>query len=176
VSLDELAKRLEREPGNLGLRVTVAGMLREAGRSGEAVELYRSVAIAYRDQGRLQQAIAVCRSILEIAPADRACQELLAELSAPRRESSSDTPLPAPLPHHVADPSGPAHRISQSDVLEDLETKPQRRASSQSGLAEAARRISGMISGGVEIRRESDDELTQPRGRLPDSDDDPTLG
>ena len=64
--LRDLEKRLEKEPHNLGLRVTVAGMLREAGRSIEAVELYRSVAIAYRDQGRPQQAIAVCRSILAL--------------------------------------------------------------------------------------------------------------
>ena len=37
VKLKELEKRLKQEPNNLGLRVQVAGMLREAGRSVEAV-------------------------------------------------------------------------------------------------------------------------------------------
>jgi len=80
VKLKELEKRLEKEPDNLGLRIRCAGLMREAGRSVEAVELYRSVALAYRDQGRAQQAIAVCRSILEVAPEDSACQGLLGSL------------------------------------------------------------------------------------------------
>src|SRR3954466_8341715 len=90
-ALKELEKRLKQEPTNLGLRVQVAGMLREAGRSIEAVELYRSVALAYRDQGRAAQAVAVCRSILEIAPDDMACQGLLAQLQG---RSSSTLPPP----------------------------------------------------------------------------------
>jgi hypothetical protein len=80
--LKDLEKRLKDEPDNLGLRVTLAGALREAGRVADAVELYRSVAIAYRDHGRSQQAIAVCRSILEIAPDDARCHGLLATLIA----------------------------------------------------------------------------------------------
>ncbi|HEY0990564.1 MAG TPA: tetratricopeptide repeat protein, partial [Kofleriaceae bacterium] len=80
--LKELEKRLRDEPDNLGLRVMVAGALHDAGRRDDAVELYRSVAIAYRDQGRPQQAITVCRSILELAPDDRPCTELLAALMA----------------------------------------------------------------------------------------------
>jgi hypothetical protein len=113
VKLKDAEKRLKQEPNNLGLRVQVAGMMREAGRSLEAVELYRSVALAYRDQGRTQQAIAVCRSILEIAPEDSACQGLLAILQQrgssarlppaaqapqPRSRPSSQTPLPRPAP------------------------------------------------------------------------------
>src|SRR6185503_19722201 len=111
VKLKELEKRLKSEPDNLGLRVQVAGLMREAGRSVEAVELYRSVAIGYRDQGRTQQAIAVCRSILEIAPEDAACQGLLALLQQPttsaaqRRSSLEQTPLPAPVPYHVSYPT-----------------------------------------------------------------------
>lgn len=89
--LRELEKRLKDEPDNLGLRVTVAGVLRELGRVGEAVEQYRTVAIAYRDQGRAQQAIAVCRSILDVAPDDAACKTLLDTLLAP----SSPTEMPA---------------------------------------------------------------------------------
>jgi len=126
VKLKELEKRLKDEPDNLGLRVQVAGLVREAGRSVEAVEHYRFVALAYRDQGRTQQAIAVCRSILEIAPEDGACQGLLAQL-APRQTgghpvvrasppSFEDTPLPGPIPHHVLDPTSQKYKLSERDL------------------------------------------------------------
>jgi hypothetical protein len=126
-ALRELEKRLKSEPGNIGLRVAVAGALHEAGRHVEAVELYRSVAVAYRDQGRTQQAIAVCRSILEIAPGDVPCQQLLAALQPPPRRSSFDeTPLPGALPYHVADPT-----TRSLPKLSELEIKP--RASEPDG-------------------------------------------
>lgn len=105
----ELEQRLREEPENLALRVALANSLHEAGRHAEAVELYRSVAVAYRERGRMQQASVVCRGILEIDPGDAATRELLATLSAPRRVSSvpasEETPLPPALPHHVADPT-----------------------------------------------------------------------
>jgi hypothetical protein len=106
-------------------------------------ELYRSVALAYRDQGRAQQAIAVCRSILEIAP-DDPCRGLLATLQPPRSEPSpsqpprsssaqrpavpvaldepvrrsslDETPLPRPVPHHVMDPTSQKYRLSESEL------------------------------------------------------------
>lgn len=96
MKLKELEKRLKHEPSNLGLRVQVAGMLREMGRSVEAVEHYRLVALAYRDQGRTQQAIMVCRNILEIAPEDAACQGLLAMLQGRSSPSMPSLPTPAP--------------------------------------------------------------------------------
>ena len=179
--LRDLEKRLEKEPHNLGLRVTVAGMLREAGRSVEAVELYRSVAIAYRDQGRPQQAIAVCRSILEIAPDDAACQGLLSQLVSPAPRGSDlieapeieleagtpppvdrltpdprrsiATPLPGPVPYHIADPTSGVALMTPTD-LEDQddddidETHPGERAAEPApGLGNAARKIAGMIAG-----------------------------
>ena len=193
MKLKELEKRLEKEPANLGLRVTVAGLLREAGRSVEAVELYRSVAVAYRDQGRRQQAIAVCRSILEIAPDDVPCQGLLAALlasgapvpapAAPAvapRPSASETPLPRPVPYHVADPTSSPQRVPPDEVAEesradDVQTRPDER--SRPGLAQAARRISGMITGDladqVETRKRpriAEDQLrkiTQPPPTVP---------
>lgn len=93
MKLKDLEKRLKNEPNNLGLRVQVAGLMREAGRSLEAVELYRSVALAYRDQGRTQQAIAVCRSILDIAPEDSACQGLLGMLQQRASTARPSRPL-----------------------------------------------------------------------------------
>jgi Cyclic nucleotide-binding domain len=201
--LGALEKRLEKEPGNLPLRVTVAGALREAGRTAEAIELYRSVALAYRAQGRKQQAIAVCRSILELAPDDPACRALLGELmdpttpppvpgvlakpvkadppSGPREiwndtipkplppiakpqkpilpeTRDSTTPLPRPLPYHIADPTSSANKISRVDldlpIVEGADTRPgdEQRGSDTTGLAEAARRISGLIAGGLPSR------------------------
>ena len=178
MKLKELEKRLASEPNNLGLRVTVAGMLHAAGRTAEAVALYRSVALAYRAQGRVQQAIAVCRSVLELAP-DEACRALLAELAppptpppplpptspppprtpvtapapaaapapapsfAPAIPISEDTPLPHPVPHHVFDPTSRPTRVDLDDATRpDPEPRPQ-----LTGLAQAARRISGLIAG-----------------------------
>ena len=171
MSLKELEKRLAKEPGNLGLKVTVAGLMHEAGRTVEAIELYRSVALAYRDSGRKQQAIAVCRSILELAPEDEACRALHASLvqpvmpptppptgprsEIPRRSSLEPTPLPKPVPYHVAEPtSGHAPRVSPRELdlplSEGADTRPgdvpQMDTRDSSGLAEAARRISGWIS------------------------------
>src|SRR5215208_4544435 len=96
--LKELERRLRDEPENLGLRVVVAGALHEAGRQDEAIELYRSVAIAYRDQGRPQQAITVCRSILELAPDDAPCRELLAVLLASQPWPEVPEPRHSPPP------------------------------------------------------------------------------
>lgn len=95
--LRDLEKRLRDEPNNLGVRVMLASALREADRDSEAIELYRSVAIAYRDQGRNQQAIAVCRSILELAPSDEVSLALLAQLGG-RPSAPTLPPPPAPPP------------------------------------------------------------------------------
>jgi hypothetical protein len=114
-SLRELEKRLAQEPDNLPLRVTVAGMLREAGRGVEAVEHYRRVAVAYRTQGRPQQAIAVCRSILELAPDDIAIHVLLAELTEP------STPIP-PVPQRTATGTGDPPRKRTASAGEPTRT------------------------------------------------------
>lgn len=215
--LKELERRLRDEPDNLGLRVVVAGALHEAGRRDEAIELYRSVAIAYREQGRPQQAITVCRSILEIAPNDAACGELLAALLASppfepppeprrspppaayrpsppriplppephhraepeRRSSGRVTPLPEPLPYHVADPTMSSQpRLQRSDLppslQEELASYPE-----IAGIANAARQISASLL--AASRREDEDDAADdaageldttkfPRGHLDDLD------
>ncbi|HEY1548273.1 MAG TPA: cyclic nucleotide-binding domain-containing protein [Kofleriaceae bacterium] len=200
--LGALEKRLEKEPGNLPLRITLAAALRDAGRSAEAVELYRSVALAYRAQSRNQQAIAVCRSILELAPDDPACRMLLVELTDPttppavpgvlanpkadppsgpreiwndtipkplpkprppvvanpRDTRDSTTPLPRPLPYHIADPTSSANKIPRIEldlpVVEGADTRPgdEPRSPDTSGLAGAARRISGLIAASLPSR------------------------
>jgi len=115
-SLTELERRLAGEPQNLDLRMQVALRMCEEGRSNEALEHYRQVATVHRDQGRPQQAIAVCRGILTLSPYDKSCHALLRTLlaSGPALATETDemwtsnevTPLPLPLPYHVVDPTG----------------------------------------------------------------------
>ncbi len=109
--LDDLRRRLVGDPSNLGLRVALGGALLAEGKIPEGVELYRSVAIAYRDQGLTQQAIAVCHAVLDIAPADAMCLGMLAALGEPSQVDR--TPLPAPLPYHIADPTRQLRRQSE---------------------------------------------------------------
>lgn len=203
--LRELEKRLKDEPDNLGLRVTLAGALIEAGRRADAVELYRSVAVAYRDAGRAQQAITVCRSVLELAPDDPACQALLATLTAdavperltpmpgqrepqvrltpptlrppseddsdgvPRRSSYDLTPLPAPLPYHVADPSV-ATQLRREDLPPSLraELGP---APEIEGIAAAARQISASLIAASRQADEAAEAIASLVGDHPSIDD-----
>jgi CRP-like cAMP-binding protein len=79
--LKEYARALREDPGNLVLRLKLAFVLRELGRNAEAIDMYRNVAVAYAQGGRLVQAIAVCKGILEIDPAHSETQALLAELA-----------------------------------------------------------------------------------------------
>jgi hypothetical protein len=169
--LRELERRLEEEPENLGLRVAVAAALCEAGRRADAVELYRSAAIAYREQGRAQQAIAACRGLLEIAPDDARGRALLAALDGEpelevtiRRSWSEDTPLPPAMPHHVADPTLRLRRVSESDLpmTEDAPTRPgstDNLLPEVSGIANAARRISAsLITARINSTESTDDD------------------
>jgi hypothetical protein len=171
--LKELEQRLRSEPDNLGLRVAVAGALHEAGRRADAVELYRSVAVAYRDQGRPQQAITVCRSILELAPDDALCQELLATLlanqAAPRASSpppSRPSPLPRPSPSPLPRPSpSPLPRPSSLDAAAGPTDWTER---ADPDLAEPP-------AAGAPVRRSSG-EMTPLPAPLAYHDADPTTG
>ena len=79
-AVKELEKQLRKDPHNLVLRVRMAGALVQVGLFGDAVEMYRSVAMAYYGQNRIDQAIAVCHSVLEIAPDHHTTRMLLTEL------------------------------------------------------------------------------------------------
>ncbi|HVK78276.1 MAG TPA: cyclic nucleotide-binding domain-containing protein [Kofleriaceae bacterium] len=85
----DLERDLKKEPGNLALRLQLAAAYREGLRSLEALDLYRSVARAYAEQGRHGQAAIVCRSALEIAPEDSELFGMLMHL-----ERASTTPPP----------------------------------------------------------------------------------
>src|SRR5688572_26278963 len=93
----EYEKQLEKDPGNLVLRLKLAAALRELGRTADAVAMYHSVARAYYQQGRLAQGIAVCRSVLEIEPSHSDTQALLAILDSARAAQIAAAP-PEPMP------------------------------------------------------------------------------
>ncbi|MBI4508706.1 MAG: cyclic nucleotide-binding domain-containing protein [Deltaproteobacteria bacterium] len=78
----EYERALKAEPDNLVIRLKLAAALREVGRTNDALSMYRSVAVAYRAQGRLAQAAAVVRSVLELEPAHSEMKILLSELDA----------------------------------------------------------------------------------------------
>jgi cAMP-dependent protein kinase regulator len=98
-SIRELERQCKKEPDNLVPRLLLAAAYREAGRTTDAITIYRSVADTYQQQGRRTQAVAVLRSLLEIDPEDGQSQSLLALLD---REA---TPSPSPPPH----PPAPGH-------------------------------------------------------------------
>jgi hypothetical protein len=89
---------------------------RAAGRTSEAIAHYRISATAYRDAGQMKNAIAVCQSLLEIAPEDPVGGALLASLGSAERTTGFDrTPIPAPMPYHVADPTMRLRKEKASD-------------------------------------------------------------
>ena len=90
--LKDYVKQLRAEPDNMVVRLKVAFVLKELGRPEEAIETYEAVARTFAAEGRLVQAIAVCKGILEIDNTHRATQEMLADLvqrqRPPRRTPS----------------------------------------------------------------------------------------
>src|SRR5262249_54930312 len=114
--LREAERALAADPHNLVVRLKLAAALREAGRMPDAVELYRAVAVAYQQEGRLVQALAVCRAILEIAPDDFPTRVLHQEIDAQR------TGAPGEEPTRLAADTGQValtpHRGSRPPVVE----------------------------------------------------------
>lgn len=83
--IKELEKQLRKDNDNLVVRLKLAAAYRDAGRVGDAVELYISVARAYHHGGRHAQAAAVCKSVLEIEPGHAETHALQRELERARR-------------------------------------------------------------------------------------------
>jgi hypothetical protein len=90
--LSAAQQAVAREPENLVLRLKLAAALRAADRLHDALDVYRLVAVAYQREGRLLQALAVCRSILELAPEDLETHVLLGEIEAARTGGAGDEP------------------------------------------------------------------------------------
>src|SRR5262249_1892523 len=88
----ELELKAQRDPQNLAVRLQLAAVLRAVGRREEGTALVRSVALAYHGEGRIAQALAVCRSLLEIAPGAPAPQALFAGLGGGRPGGPGEEP------------------------------------------------------------------------------------
>lgn len=114
-AIKELRRQLERDPHNLVLRLRLAGLLCEIGDRAEGVRLYSSVALAYQGQGRLSQAIAVCKSLLEIDPQHVDTQRMLAQLELRRLERESEEARSQPRPA-LADPAPRSRRGRRSSA------------------------------------------------------------
>jgi len=100
--LRDATRAAQREPANLVLRLRLAAALCETGQLPDALDLYRSVAVAYQGEGRLVQALAVCRSVLALAPDDFTTRALLADLEEARTGAAGEEPtrlsLDVPVP------------------------------------------------------------------------------
>lgn len=73
----DLLREIERDSGNVSLRVSAAAALRNDGRIAEAVAMYKIVVQSYVASGRLEQAKIVARSALELAPGDSELRAVL---------------------------------------------------------------------------------------------------
>lgn len=213
-----MLREIERDSSNVSLRVSAAAALRNDGRIGEAVAMYKTVVHAYVANGRLEQAKIVARSALELAPSDTELRSVVdpsptfrvldatvplrdmpmipqagtavaqgatapasvhsaslpsasvpsASVEAEPRSRNSQytpTPLPAPMPYHVAEPTRVSW-VEPHDAVEDslVETDPLvttrlTRARSNSGLSAAARQITEHLTSGN----------IAPRGKRPSS-------
>lgn len=83
--LTVLAQALRREPASIPRRLEFAAALRSVGRHADAIDVYRSIAQVYAEDGHLLQAISLCKGILEIDPDHRDALEMLANLAGGRR-------------------------------------------------------------------------------------------
>ena len=90
--LRDAERALAADPHNAVVRLKLAAALRDSGRLPDAVDIYRAVAVSYQQEGRLVQALAVCRAILEIAPDDFPTRVLHQEIEAMRTGAPGEEP------------------------------------------------------------------------------------
>lgn len=93
------------EPNEIGAHLKIGDIEKRSGRMKEAVGAYRTVAIAYAEDGFLLKAIAVCKMILQIDARHTETQNMLAELYSARRTPAS---VPSRLDPEALVPSLPA--------------------------------------------------------------------
>jgi CRP-like cAMP-binding protein len=111
--LKELAAALKAEPGSIPRRLELAAALRDAGRAADAIDLYGGVAEAYAEEGRLVQAMAVCKGILEIDPDHRRTLEMLANLAQRRAARKGSATLRQIDGRWVAEPTHDDERTDE---------------------------------------------------------------
>ena len=104
-------KQLKRDPRSLPLRIRLATLLCENGQCDEGGRIFKAVADEYQTAGRLSQAIAVCKSALELDPDQPKMQRTLADLEVKRLEEDSRFKSPqVPVRPVAAAPRNPPSR------------------------------------------------------------------
>ena len=117
-------------------------MLREAGRPAEAIDLYRGVAEAYAEDGRLVQAMAVCKGILDIDPEHRDTLEMLAAL-ATRKQQRPPTAIVSQIGGRwMAEPTGERRREHDDERRAPARERRRRRSRRACSRPPSARRPS----------------------------------
>jgi CRP-like cAMP-binding protein len=99
---------VEADPADTATHQRLAEVLRRADRAEEAVRAYAVVAEQYAKQGLLAKAIGICKTILELDPAHRATQAVLAELYAARAQAGGTRLTLAAMPAVVMPRPAPA--------------------------------------------------------------------
>jgi CRP-like cAMP-binding protein len=105
---DLYREALRGDPGDLASRQKLAEVLRRAGRTAEAIEGFRAVAERFARDGLLMKAIAISRTILELAPEHVETQEALARLYARRAEAEGRRPARTAVARAAVVPPPPA--------------------------------------------------------------------
>ncbi len=83
---------------------------RAAGDTTGAVRHYHAAARGFLDAGKVHNAIAIYESLLGLVPDDAVASQMLGRLQP------EHTPLPPPLPHHVAEPTARLRKTDPSEV------------------------------------------------------------
>lgn len=157
-AVKDLEKQLRKDPGNLVLRIRLAAAFHAAGEMRAAVDLYRSVAMAYYQQNRIDQAIAVCHSLLEIAPDHHDTRMLLLELDSRRaaqvQQQAQPAPAPAPSPMQdrsvsvmtpmpMTPPNNASGSFARSSVFDTTGSFPRKTPTGKTPAVQRSRRPSG---------------------------------
>ncbi len=145
---DEYVRIVKLDPRDLTARQKLAEIYARMGRVREAVLEYQSVAGSYAADGLLLKAIAVCKIILQIDPAHKETQHILAELSTRRRGEGSGA---VAMPKAMSTALAPGAKRSAADIrgmpASQLQPRP------APGTAEAA-----ALEAMQAQRRQADDE------------------
>jgi CRP-like cAMP-binding protein len=91
--VNEQKALLEADPENVAAKLTLASALRDLGDTAAALELYRELARFHHRQGKNDQAAAVCRLILELAPAEQEFIDLQRVCQPAARQATPTTEM-----------------------------------------------------------------------------------
>jgi cAMP-dependent protein kinase regulator len=97
-ALEQYQRVVKASPSDLGVRQKVAELSLKLGHRAEAVEGFFEVARRYAHGGQFFKAIALCKVVLSVEPANQAAQASLADLYSRAREVSRTAAAPPPRP------------------------------------------------------------------------------